>query len=91
MNWSSLYLNKEKQDNIRGKILFFFQMCSTASGAMARRAREVMAALQAANSRVSVQVAACSSDPIHLSVCLSFLSDKYYVLRKLKKAILSLV
>lgn len=59
MNWSSLYLNKEKEENICVKILVSFQMCSTARGAVARSARKAMAVPQAAGSCTSVRVAAC--------------------------------
>lgn len=63
-------------------------MCSIARGTITRSAREAVAVPQAAGSRVSVWVAAYRSDPIHLSVSVSFLSDKFHVFRGLKKAIL---
>ena len=70
MNWSSLYLNKEKEENICGKILFSFQMRSIARDTMVTSARKAMAVPQAVGSHVSVWVAACRSDPIYLSVYL---------------------
>jgi len=48
----------------------FFQMCSMARGAAAGSVRGATTALQAAGSCVSVQVAACGSDSIHISVYL---------------------
>lgn len=86
INWSSLYLNKEKEENICSKILFSFQTCSRARVQWPVQGEQWLChtLLVAMYRWVLAEVT-----QLYLSIHpLLVLSDKFHVLRRLKVILL---